>query len=499
MTIFEHYRNATKYLHSLGGLLEDIYLEQKRLWDHTDVLTDLRNRESGARARIRKFLDTVDNLARLSTLHQDVDKAVGIMVDSLIPMQAIDANTLSDFVIEENKQIYFKTMQVKYLEGMSNSNVLGKGIKESTYVYFVRLHLQNRLMNRINFVKGNIRLTLVDELRLAWSQSCNTLTSRLVSFKEIFSPEFAVRVPFDPHAEDKNYKMMKDLYYAMDNLYKSHEDEKKQHIYTVHEYVNKRCPATFSKSKSIYSKNDWRHKVSKLNPTFATYYLFKYQFGLRNTVAAMEPLLIALVHQSNLKLIRQMRRYPTETTIGRLMEKVFNFKELYNLNCASVQRLLLYKILTKNNEFEDPQKRGTTLGDTKFVYEFSTLFLSLASKSVKSGSLQWSAFISTSIHDISKILTNSTVANSLITSIGVYLDPHSSSSVVITDHNNTLITSVDKNEIVLGSENESIVRRLVLQIVLDHMHEIGADLMAEVKALKKEVGSRFGGQAGNKT
>lgn len=499
VTIFDHYRSAIKYLQSLCSLMEGIYIEQKRLWDHTDVLTDLRHRESGARKRIRKFLETIDNLAKLSTLHEDVSQSVETMVESLLPLQAIDANSMADFTIEENKQTYFKTMQVKYMEGMTNTNVLGKGIKESTYIYFLRLHLQNRLMNRVGFIRGNLRLTVIDELRHAWSQSCNSVTSRLTNYQEIFSPEFAQRVQFDPHAEDKEYKSMKDLYYSMDNLIKSHEDEKKSHIYAVHEYVNRRGLASFSKSKSIYTKNDWRHKVSKLNPTFATYYLFKYQFGMRNSISALEPLLVALTHQNNLRSTRVMHRHPNEIEIGRMIESLLNFKDVYNLNCASVQKLLQYKVLNKNNEFEDPQKRGTILGDSKFIFEFTTLFRELATKGVQSSCLQWTDFLSNIMHDVGKIVSNTTVANTLITSIGVYLDPNAPAEIVITDQNLTLITSVEKNEIILGSENESIVRRLVLQLIMDHSPELKLDLMSEIKTLKKDLGSRYHNQIGMKS
>jgi hypothetical protein len=62
VTIFDHYRNAIMYMEGLAELTEEILKEQKRLWDHTDILSDLRNRESGAKGRVRKFLETIDNL-----------------------------------------------------------------------------------------------------------------------------------------------------------------------------------------------------------------------------------------------------------------------------------------------------------------------------------------------------------------------------------------------------------------------------------------------------
>lgn len=497
VTIFDHYRNAIKYLEGLADLTEEIYTEQKRLWDHTDVLADLRNRESGARGRVRKFLDTIDNLDSLSTLHSEVNQSLTTLVDSLLPLQSIDANSLADFCIEEQKQTYFKTMQVKYTEGMPTSNVLGKGVKESTYVYFIRLLLQNRLMNRINFVKGNLRLTLVDELKQAWKKSVNTLSSRLIHYKEAFSPEFAICPEFDPLKDDQNEKWMKDMYYAMDGLVKSLDDEKKHHIYAVHSYVNRRGPADFSRSKSVLSKNDWRNKVGKLNPTFATYYLMKYQFGIRTNLAILEPFIYSLSHLENLKRIKKGKIIPSELQVGKILEMLLNMKDIFSLNGAAVQRLLQYKVLQKA-EFEEAQKRGMMLGDSKFLFEYTLLLKSLLEKNLFCKSLEWTSFIQECIRDVNKLLPNTTVANTLVTSIGVFLDPTMPAETPLTDSNQTLITSVENNEIILGSENESIVRRLILQLIQDYCSESSHDLLAEIKSLKADIARRHQNSHGRK-
>jgi hypothetical protein len=47
-------------------------------------------------------------------------------------------------------------------------NIVGKGIKESTSINFIRLYLLNRLENRKGFIKGNIRLILMRELNTLW-------------------------------------------------------------------------------------------------------------------------------------------------------------------------------------------------------------------------------------------------------------------------------------------------------------------------------------------
>jgi hypothetical protein len=497
VTIFDHYRNAIMYMEGLAELTEEILKEQKRLWDHTDILSDLRKRESGAKGRVRKFLETIDNLDSVSSLHFIVNDSLKLMLETLIPLQAIDSNTMVDFCTEEQKQVYFKTMQVKYTEGMTNSNVLGKGVKESTYVYFMRTMLQNRLMNRINFVKGNIRLTLVDEMKQAWKKSINSLSSKMINYKEALSPEFVTSPDHDPLQDDQNEKFMKDMYYGMDGLVKALDDDKKTHIYGVHSYVNRRGPADFSRSKSTYSKNDWRNKVGKLNPTFATYYLLRYQFGIRNNLAALEPYLYSMTHYENLKKVKKSKIQPTELHIGRMFESVLNMKDIYSMNGAAVQRLLQYKILQKA-EFEEAQKRGMMLGDSKFVYEYSSLLKTLLEKNLICNSLQWTSFVVECIHDVDKLIPNTTVANTLVTSIGVYLDPSLPAETPITDSNQVLITSVDNNEIILGSENESIVRRMILQLLLDHCNEINTDLLAELKSLKSDIARRFQHQTGRK-
>jgi hypothetical protein len=498
VTVFDHYRNSIKYLESLTCLMKEIYQEQKRVWTHTDVLADLRRRDNGVgvlKNRIRKFIDTIDNLSEIASLHTKIDDSVNLLVDSLIPLKQVDANSLTDFCIEEHRQTYFKTMQVKYTEGMSNANVVGKGIKESTCIYLLRLHLQNRLMNRTNFVKGNLRLAIVDELREAWKKSVNTLSSRLVNSKQpTFSPDFAVSVEIDPHADDQNEKLMKELHnQGMDALVKSLDDDKKNHIYTVHAYINRRGPPNFSKSKSHYSKGDWKNKVFKLNPIFGTYYFMEYQFQVKDYIAALEPLLIAIAHMQNIGLPKNRKVTASEVHLGYMFEKIFNFKEIYNMYGSSIQRLLQAKAISKF-DMEDLQKRVANLGDAKFLAEYLIILTELCAKNIKCFSFQWTQYTSKVIHDIGKVIPNTTVANTLITSIGVYLDPLDTAQVVITDRDQLLITSVDNNEIILGSENESIVRRLVLQLLIDHYKDINFDLMGEIQSLKVDIANRNQGQ-----
>jgi hypothetical protein len=498
VTIFDHYRNATKYLESLAILLNEIYEEQKRVWLHTDVLADLRRRDQ-SKLRVRKFINTVDNLAPITNLHSDIDEGVRLLVEELIPFREIDANSLTDFCVEEHRQTYFKTMQVKYTEGASLSNVVGKGVKESTYSYLLRLHLQNRLANRLNFVKGNLRLVLVDELREAWKKSVNTLSSRLINSKQpTFTPEFAVSVEFDPHADDQNEKFMKDLYYGLDGLVKSLDDDKKAHIYAAHAYANRRGPAAFSKNKSRYSKGDWKNKVFKLNPVFGTYYFLAYQFEVRDKIAAMEPYIVDLALSQNIGTLRNRKSEISEVFIGRQFEKICNLKELYNMYGSSLQRLLQAKAISKF-EIDDLQRRVANLGDVKFASEYLTMLLSICDKHVRSFCKQWCFLTVQAISDVGKVLPNVTVANTLVTSIGVHLDPMASVQTPVTEGSQLLITSVDNNEIILGSENESVVRRLILQLLRDHFSDIYSDVLAEIQALKTDIAQRNQGlQSGQK-
>jgi hypothetical protein len=498
ITVFDHYRNATMYLESLNGLIEEIYEEQKRVWLHTEVLADLRKRDQG-KLRVRKYINTVDNLAPVTNLHTEISEGVRLLVEELIPIREIDSNTITDFCIEEHRQTYYKTMQVKYTEGATLTNVVGKGVKESTIAYLMRLQLQNRLANRINFIKGNLRLNLVEEIRDAWKKSVNTLSSRLINSKEpTFTTDFAINVEFDPHADDQNEKYMKDLYYGMDGLIKSLDDEKKNHIYAVHAYVNRRGQPAFSKSKAHYTKGDWKSKVFKLNPVFGTYYFLCYQFEVRNRIASLEPYLAGVCHSQNIGLLRSQKIFPSEEYIGRQFEKICNLKELYNMYGSSLQRLLQTRAISKF-ELEDLQKRVANLGDSKFANEYLTLLIACLEKNVKCFARQWTSLTTQAIVDVSRVMPNSTVANTLITSIGVNLDPNGTVQTPVTEGSQLLITSVENNEIIFGSENESVIRRMILQLLRDNFKEVHFDVLAEVQALKVDIAQRHQGhQTGQK-
>jgi tetratricopeptide (TPR) repeat protein len=477
ITIFDEYRNCTKELKDLCSLLSDILNEQYRLWSNVDILPDIKNGEHSSRGRLKKFVELQDNLEGIGELYSLLNKTTEeVMVQ--LPLAQIDALSMADFTIEENRSLYFKAIQVKMSDSISGNTVLGKGVKESTYVYFLRVHLMNRLLHRKEFVRGSLRIAVLKEMKACWKRSLDSLAERLFRNEETGSA-----------IDAKERWMKKECYYSVESVIKSFEDEKKAHVYAANRYINKKGPHMFDKKKTVFTVLDWRTKMHKLNSAIAVYMSLKYQQGLREELNSIEGWALSSVALQNLGRPRRAHSTQLEGAMA-ILENIVSFQTLSSIRLSSIHRLLKSK-MTGKLEIEDYQKRMGVFGDCKFLYEYLVLCHKYLKLTQTTNALSWTQHIQQVIDDICKVFPNSSVANSLITSIGIVFDAHSSNPVVISDHGQTLITSIENNEIIYGSENESVVRRIVLQTILDTMSSVIWDGLAELDSLKKDIASKY--------
>jgi hypothetical protein len=133
ITIFDSYNNSINYCKETTELLKSIYERQKQLWLTIDFLPDFRKREQASQKKVAKFINLIDNLDDLGAVEDTVDQ----MTEELLAkmnLRDIDMNTLNDLCIEENSHLYFKSVPVKYTKASQANQLLGKGVKLSTYV-----------------------------------------------------------------------------------------------------------------------------------------------------------------------------------------------------------------------------------------------------------------------------------------------------------------------------------------------------------------------------
>lgn len=113
-----------------------------------------------------------DNFDLMGDIDGQIEDSLEHICENLIDYETIDKLTFTDEVVEENKKLLLNSMIVKFAhkeKNISPVNIVGKGIKESTSINFIRLYIYNRLENRRGFLKNNIRVILMKELNQLWN------------------------------------------------------------------------------------------------------------------------------------------------------------------------------------------------------------------------------------------------------------------------------------------------------------------------------------------
>ena len=500
ITVFDYYKNEIEYFKKQKELVESILEEQVRLWKVADGLTDIRKSDEIGAKKMRKYMELIDNTNKISEVHAEIEKTAASLCDDLISFKEIDMNTLNEIVVEENKEAYYKTIMVKYLAGASGGNVLGKGVKESTYTYILRLIIQNRLMNRKQFIKGCMRLNVINSMKSEWEKIMSgTASDRILAMGDDSLLDANNITNNSSHNFVESHdKMMKDTYYSLKTIVTSLEDEKKAHIYEAHKYINRQPNVNYSKSKLIYSKNEWKNKVGKINHVFICIYNSLYTSKIRHNANCMSVLAECLIHQDNMYRVKKSRIPVEEGEVMNVIESILDMKDLSGIRMTTVQRILRSKIIGRV-DMEEYQKKMMMMGDSKFINEYLVLARDMIGLSIKSNSYQWSDLVRHTIQDLSNIMPNSKIVSSVITSNGIIFDRSQLLPVVVSEsETNLLITSIENNEIILGSENESIIRRMVLQTLMDHHNEVCFDSLAELKKIKQEVFNKAQGHSNRK-
>ena len=129
-----------------------------------------------------------------------------------------------------------------------------------------------------------------------------------------------------------------------------------------------------------------------------------------------------------------------------------------------------------------------SLGDAKVIFEFLTVLDGCLNSSIETRCLNWTLFTKQCLSDLFRVMPLQTLANQIITNQGIVFEGQILANITVSDQDQLLITAVEHNEIIYGSENESIIRRMVLQLLMDSHPDILEDPLLEIKQFKKEVG-----------
>jgi hypothetical protein len=474
ITIFDSYNNSIKYCCETAELLKSIYDRQKQLWLTIDFLPDYRRREVASQKKIAKFINLIDNLDDIGALEDTVEELTQELVAKM-NLGDIDMNTLNDICIEENSHLYFKSVPVKYTKASLANQLLGRGVKLSTYVYILRLHERNRLTNRKGFIRGNIRLQLLEEMRSVWKGTAEGLTAAFISGSENTS-EYSKEEINDPKE-----KYMKDYYYSLEPLFNAIDDDKKGFIYEQYsEHQNNSRKVGMRVSKMLYSKNEFKAKCVRMNQFYISHYQIKLQNNLRNQINCLEGPLTVNTYQRNLGLHRQFHQTPNTGSCLKQLEQLLSLEDITHIRTSQIQKGFRMK------KDDDYKLKVILMADTKCVLEYLLVMDSLLQTSISGNSAQWSETTCWLIRAVYKIFSNSVIVKQVITSLGISFAPNGEYSHPLTETDQLLITAADNapSEIVLGSDNETIVRRLIMDGLATHQPLIFKDLLEQVKAVQ---------------
>jgi hypothetical protein len=171
LTIFDCYESATEYLRQYKLLIQKIKNYQHEVFQSVSLTKDKNTITSIFTKKVEEFLKLDDNFDLLAEVDGKIEDCVEHMCENLVDYQTVDKLTFTDEVVEENKKILLSSMIVKYAHSEKNVspvNVVGKGIKESTSVNFLRSYLFNRLENKKAFIKSTMRVLFLKEMNKMW-------------------------------------------------------------------------------------------------------------------------------------------------------------------------------------------------------------------------------------------------------------------------------------------------------------------------------------------
>lgn len=485
ITIFDGYSTGItyfdKYLELYNKLNKGLKQLDKKVGYLKDKGTSPLNLLRHQTLPYQQFLENVDFLSKL---HLQLDEGVTHLTQDLLDYKTIDQLSFTESVIENNAKLYYKSVGIKYFNDnrkQASTTIFGRGIKEASNLYYLRLFLVNRLERRKNLLKGSLEISMLEEISQEWSNISDGFSTFLMA------QESEVMLKEVPSLQKDVSKKLKDI----SKMREAFRKEKRLQI-----LQNKTNHWDIMRTQSKYSQKEFENSLKNLNLLHSVTFFLDKQSGIRKNLNNFEPLGRLDYYQKMMSKSKIARWSPRRAAYDSFKQN-FEGKRILTLKFSNLKRIMKITPLELWKE-EKLIKNVAFLADSKAFFEFLTLTDHLYRTSLYSNNLCHCSLIQENLYFASNILTNKHIAEKVITNIDISFGKrppmHSSrgmnprmgggttsvgrstkrmmSSSILEDP--VYITNSQSHgptEIKFKSRNESILRRLISQVVTDFCPE----------------------------
>ena len=495
VTIFDSYATSIEYMKRYNKFLKKLMDEQQSISKHSDLLKEIQSivelfqKKSQPYAKIH---DNVDLLAKFDKLFED---GLEHFTTNLLDLSSIDKLCFTDEVIEENNKVFLKSMSVKIADRVAkvNTSILGKGIRSATLINFVRLYLRNMLGNHQNFIKANIRLLLLTELENTWQDIGEGFS------QEVLMAESSMMASNTHFSRNQSLSTL----LTQLNLIKGELKNEKREIILLHQDDQYEILRT----KANYLKSELKERISILNSLHLINLFIKNQFKIRENLDSLKMDLKLYIAQKNQHLHHSKHLEFSSLQYNKMVRFIFDVKDKLTTKLSCLQRILKFDIMNCWDP-EKVEKNLNYIADSKAFNDLISMVCLLFRNTLFSNNLTVKALFQETIDNISNLFSNHQIADKVISNLNITFKEeaasgtrkHELSSYIIYDDNPLYLTSRNKasgTEVVYSNKNESIVRRLMLELMFQKLKKIFEDPLELLSKAKRRAFALKGDESVN--
>lgn len=481
LTVFDGYKLEAARYKKLSELVKVIRKDQKKARKVIEKIKEKKNPRKGKRDGFKIY----DGVGVILELLEAVRDSADHIVENYLDLEGIDRASLADFHIEENQNIFYKTVVVKYLKESSGaSQFFGRGIKESTRIHCLRIYLSNMLTRRKKFIKTNLKILFIKEI--------NSLYEKLD-----FELDLAQQLQTNKRKSNNLPKLgredqLMEQLRAFERIEKITFDEKAEG-----RIKNGLDPWEIIRGTYSYKNNELKHRVQILN----LLHFYKFSTDNLNKVKILLNNLAGLLELRELQKIGYKNSGKKIFFKGNFIKEILSFKEkeqqladmlsfsdFSSIRIASLERILSLDPI-ELTDFTKIRKNLLLLSDTfSFIQVFHSLDNLLRSSTIQFNFMS-SKLASELLEDTEKVLTNQTVSEKVINHHNVVFEEKTHKKDLFFRSDLYLTATGDRfpSRVILGSKNESIMRRLVLQGLKEKISELYSDPLLKIKEIVAAV------------
>jgi len=495
ITIFDGYQIGTAYFERYLSLVERIIKDSVGDGHAADWIHERKNISHLFKGTPNLHFEFHSNFDLLCSFDEVFNSASEHLNTNLIDLSSIDQLTYTDSLIENNTKRYFKSMTVKYLydnRKQAANTVYGKGIKESTSLYFVRLYLANLLEKRTQFVRGNVELVMLDDIFKEWSNIGEGFSQWIINQEsELMVNEVVTRESYISNVSS-----------GILHIHAALQSEKK----------NKILKARFDywetiRNKSSYGKAEFEDKIRNINMLFVSSFFLEKQIDIRKTLDSFE--FLGRLDFAQQDCYKVNSRQGLQKNLNNRHQAFISLKEILSsgdrltIKLSMIQKLLKLPI-AEVWESEKITKNIAFIADAKASYEFLIMSEALYRSTLYSNNLCITLMTQEACHYISNLFTLEPVVDKVITNVDVLFKKNiqkENSIGSLTYNEDLYLTNAShlaSTEILFSSRNESITRRLVFQSLFENASKLLVEPNVLLDRLKERTLGSKGDQSTNR-